>query len=114
MPLMNITVDLGAAMKGYTFVWSNPERFKNGVIHLGDFHFIKGNFHVLVKCFEIQLACFHDRRLQKLWLWTWSVHFPLDRISAAHKSGRLVMTNTGSLLTASESIKSILMFILVS
>ena len=41
MPFVNITSDVRAAMNAYKFVWSNPERFKNVVIHLGDFHFIK-------------------------------------------------------------------------
>ena len=46
MPFVNITSDVRAAMNAYKFVWSNPERFKNVVIHLGDFHFIKENFQV--------------------------------------------------------------------
>ena len=46
MPFVNITLDVGAAMNAYKFVWSNPERFKNVVTHLGDFHFIKENFQV--------------------------------------------------------------------
>ena len=46
MPFVNITLDVGAAMNAYTFVCSNPERFKNVVIHLVDFHFIKENFEV--------------------------------------------------------------------
>ena len=44
--LENITLDVGAAMNACKFVWTNPERFKNVVIHLGDFHFIKENFQV--------------------------------------------------------------------
>ena len=46
MPFVNITLDVGAAMNAYKFVWSNPERFKNVFIHLGDFYFIKENFQV--------------------------------------------------------------------
>ena len=46
MPFVNITLDVGAAMNAYKFVWSNPERFKNIVIQLGDFHFIKENFQL--------------------------------------------------------------------
>ena len=46
MPFVNITLDIGAAMNANKFVWSNPERFKNVVTHLGDFHFIKENFQV--------------------------------------------------------------------
>ena len=46
MPFVNITLDVGAAMNAFKFVWSNPIRFKNVVIYLGDFHFIKENFQV--------------------------------------------------------------------
>ena len=46
MPFVNITLDIGAVMNANKFVWSNPERFKNVVTHLGDFHFIKENFQV--------------------------------------------------------------------
>ena len=44
MPFLHIALDAGAAMNAYNFVWSNPKRFKNVVIHLNDFHFIKENF----------------------------------------------------------------------
>lgn len=46
MPYVNITLDVGAAMNAFKFVWSSPKRFENVVIHLGDFHFIKENFQV--------------------------------------------------------------------
>ena len=46
MPFVNITLDVGAAMNAYKFVWSNPERFKNVVIHLGDFRCIEEKFQV--------------------------------------------------------------------
>ena len=41
---VNITLDVGAAANVYKFVWSNPERFKNVVIHLGDF---EGSSHLV-------------------------------------------------------------------
>ena len=46
MPMVNITLDVGGTMNAYKFVWSNPERFRNGVTHLGDFHFIKENSQI--------------------------------------------------------------------
>ena len=46
MPFVNITLDVGAAMNTYKLVWRNTERFKNVVIHLGDFHFIKEKLQV--------------------------------------------------------------------
>jgi len=47
MPFVNITLDVGAAMNAFKFVWSSPKRFENVVIHLGDFHFIKENFQII-------------------------------------------------------------------
>ena len=49
MPYANITLDVGAAMNAYKVLWNHPERFKNVVIHLGDFHFMKEVFGVLGK-----------------------------------------------------------------
>jgi len=49
MPYLNITLDVGAAMNAYKFVWSHPEQFNNVFIHLGMFHFIKENFKVIFK-----------------------------------------------------------------
>ena len=46
MPYVNITVDCGAIVNVFKTKWSQQETLKNIVIHLGDFHFIKGNFHV--------------------------------------------------------------------
>ena len=43
----NITLDVGAAMNAYLVEWMKQEEFKNIIIHLGDFHFIKENFKVL-------------------------------------------------------------------
>ena len=41
MPFVNITLDVGAAMNAYKLIWNFQERFRNVVIHLGDFHFMK-------------------------------------------------------------------------
>ena len=41
MPYVNITLDVGAAINAFKFVWSSQLRFTNVVIHLGDFHFKK-------------------------------------------------------------------------
>ena len=46
MPYTNITLDVGAAINAFKFLWSNQTRFRNIVIHLGDFHFMKENFQV--------------------------------------------------------------------
>ena len=47
MPYVKITLDLGAAMPAYKVVWNYPNIFSNVIIHLGDFHFMKGAFTVL-------------------------------------------------------------------
>ncbi|KAG1711251.1 hypothetical protein GQR58_002553 [Nymphon striatum] len=47
MSYVNITLDVGAAMNSYKFLWSNQHLFGNVVIHLGDFHFMKENFQVI-------------------------------------------------------------------
>ena len=47
MDYVNITLDIGAAINAYNVVWSYPERFRNVVIHPGDFHFLKENFKVI-------------------------------------------------------------------
>ena len=46
MPYTNITLDVGAAIDAFKFLWTNQTRFRNIVIHLGDFPFMKGNFQV--------------------------------------------------------------------
>ena len=46
MPYVNITLDVGAAINAYKTVWSFPEQYKNIIIHLGGFHFLKENFQV--------------------------------------------------------------------
>lgn len=48
MPYVNITLDVGAAINAYKFLWSNQQLFSNVMIHLGDFHFMKENFQVRI------------------------------------------------------------------
>ena len=48
MPYVNITLDVGAAINSYKFLWSSFTCFENVVIHLGDFHFMKENFQVSI------------------------------------------------------------------
>ena len=42
----NIILDVGAAMPAYKTQWMYNDSFKNVIIHLGDFHFLKENFKV--------------------------------------------------------------------
>ena len=49
MPFVNVSLDVGAAMNAYKLTWNYPEKFRNVIIHLGDFHFIKENFGVIGK-----------------------------------------------------------------
>ena len=46
MPYVNITLDVGIAINAYKTVWSYLDKFKNVIIHLGSFHFLKENFQV--------------------------------------------------------------------
>ena len=46
MPYVNIALDVGAAVNAYKLIWNFQERFRNVVIHLGDFHLMKENFQV--------------------------------------------------------------------
>ena len=46
MEYTNITLDIGAAINAYKFLWGNLEQFSNVVIHIGDFHYLKENFKV--------------------------------------------------------------------
>ena len=46
MPYVNITLDVGAAINSYKFMWSNQQYFQNVVVYLDDFHFMKENFQV--------------------------------------------------------------------
>ena len=47
MPYVNITLDVGAAMKAFKFLWNGVEQYQNILINRGDFHFMKENFQVL-------------------------------------------------------------------
>ena len=47
MPYVNITLDVGAAINAFKFLWSKVDWLNNVVIHLGDFHFMKENFQVI-------------------------------------------------------------------
>ena len=49
MQYENMTFDIGAAINAHKVLWNYPERFKNIIIHLGDFHFMKEMFAVLEK-----------------------------------------------------------------
>ena len=46
IPYVNITLDCGAAVNAFEMKWSQQETFQNIVIHVEDFHFMKGNFQV--------------------------------------------------------------------
>ena len=46
MPYVNVTLDVGAAISAYKTIWNFPEMYKNVIIHLGSFHFLKENFQV--------------------------------------------------------------------
>ena len=43
-PYANVTLDVGAAINAHKVLWNYEEKFKNIVIHLGDFHFMKECF----------------------------------------------------------------------
>ena len=82
MPFVNNTLDVGVAMNPFKFVWSNPERLKNVVIQLGDFHFIKEIFQESSHLVFWDSVTLYPRPVgAKLWLWSWSVHFPSSQIS---------------------------------
>ena len=49
MPYVNVTLDVGAAMNAKRMLWNYPLKFKNVLIHLGDFQFMKENFGVIRK-----------------------------------------------------------------
>ena len=46
MPYVNVTLDVGAATNAYKTIWNVSEMYKNVIIHLGSFHFLKENFQV--------------------------------------------------------------------
>ena len=48
MEYVNITLDIGAAMNAYKLSWRNLEQFSNAVIQIGDFHYLKENFKVIL------------------------------------------------------------------
>ena len=48
MPYINIILDVGAAINAYKTIWSHQEEYKNIIIHLGCFHFLKENFQVRI------------------------------------------------------------------
>ena len=49
MHYANITFDIGAAINAHKVLWNYQERFKNIIVHSGDFHFVKEIFAVLGK-----------------------------------------------------------------
>ena len=44
MPYANVTLDVGAAINAHKILWNYEDKFKNIVIHLGDFNFMKECF----------------------------------------------------------------------
>ena len=46
MPYVNITLDVGAAIHAFKFIWNDLVQHNDVMIHLGDFHFIKENIQV--------------------------------------------------------------------
>ena len=48
MKYVNITLDIGAAMNAYKFLWEKLEQFSNVVIHIGDFQYLKEDFKVIL------------------------------------------------------------------
>ena len=48
MEYANITLDIGAALNAYKFLWGNLEKFSNVAIHIGDFHYLKENFYSMM------------------------------------------------------------------
>jgi len=48
MPYVNVTLDVGAAINAFKTIWNYPEHYKDIVIHLGGFHFLKENFQVII------------------------------------------------------------------
>ena len=46
MKYVHVTMDVGAAINCFIMLWNNPVLFKNVIVHLGSFHFLKENFQV--------------------------------------------------------------------
>ena len=49
MKYVHVTADCGAACKFYQVTWNNVEKFKNVIIHLGDFHAMQELFGIIGK-----------------------------------------------------------------
>ena len=47
MPYSNVTLDVGAAINAYKVLWNYENKFKNILIQLEDFHFMKECFGVV-------------------------------------------------------------------
>ena len=61
MPYTNITLDVGAAINEYKFLWNTNDMYDNVIIYLASFHFIKENFQVRYSCFgKSNLFCTTD------------------------------------------------------
>ena len=46
IPYVNITLDVGAAINVYKYLWNNYDIFSTVVVQRGDFHFMRENFKV--------------------------------------------------------------------
>ena len=42
---VNIPLDVGVDVNVHKMIWNHPVKFKNLMIHLGDFHFMNENSH---------------------------------------------------------------------
>lgn len=61
MPYTSITLDMGAAINAFKFVWNDNDAHRDVFIHLGSFHFIKENFQVSPQpCHYYCLTVFAD------------------------------------------------------
>ena len=47
MPCANVTLDVGAAINTHKVLWNYEDKFKNILIYLGEFHFMKECFGVV-------------------------------------------------------------------
>ena len=52
MPFVNVTLDMGATMNCYKLIWNYQHYFRNVVIHLGDFNFLKENVLIIGIIFQ--------------------------------------------------------------
>ena len=50
--VVHITVDAGTASKFYHIIWNNPVKFKDVLIHLGDFHCMLEVFSIFGKIIQ--------------------------------------------------------------